>query len=51
MYRRLEGPLRLVVVADSAYKSNEDLTDCVALRGYITLIVGAAPQGTLVGLA
>ena len=32
-YRRLTPPLKMVTVADSAYKANEDLTDCTALRG------------------
>ena len=40
VYRKLVPPLRLVTVADSAYKANDDLTDCIALRGYIILVVG-----------
>ena len=35
----------MVTVADSAYKANEDLTECTALRGYIILIVGSDTSG------
>ena len=30
----------MVTVADSAYKADDKLTECVALRGYIILVVG-----------
>ena len=45
-YRRLMPPLKMVTVADSAYKANEDLTECTALRGYLVLIVGSNPSGS-----
>ena len=32
-YMRLNGPLRMVVAADSAYKSTEDDAGCLALKG------------------
>ena len=35
MYRKLCKPPRLVVIADSAYQSNAELTDCLALRGWL----------------
>eukprot|EP00975_Prorocentrum_lima_P025687 5402205-Prorocentrum_lima.AAC.1 len=31
----------MVVVADAAYKSNENLTGCLALRAYLVLLVGS----------
>ena len=40
-YRKLRGPLRMVVVADSAYKSAEDEAGCLALKGYLILLVGS----------
>ena len=45
-YRMLLSPLKMVTVADSAYKAAEDLSDCTALRGYIILIVGSDTSGT-----
>ena len=44
-YRRLTPPLMMVTAADSAYQANTELTECLALRGYITLVVGQAAQG------
>eukprot|EP00975_Prorocentrum_lima_P052122 10917130-Prorocentrum_lima.AAC.1 len=31
-YKKLVAPFRMVVVADAAYRSNEELSDCHALR-------------------
>ena len=39
-FTKLIPPLKMVTVADSAYKSDDGLTECIALRGYIILIVG-----------
>ena len=39
-FTRLTPPLKMVTAADSAYKADDSLTDCIALRGYIVLIVG-----------
>ena len=41
MYRKLQGPLRMVVAADSAYKSTEDEAGCLALKGYLIMLVGS----------
>ena len=41
LFRRLQPPVKLVVVADAAYQSNETNTECTALRGYIILLVGS----------
>ena len=38
LYRKLPTVPRLVIVADSAYQSNEDKTDCIALRGWLILL-------------
>ena len=46
VYKKLIPPLKMVTVADSAYKSNSDLTDCTALRGYIILLVGQRPTSS-----
>ena len=32
IYKRLTPPLKMVTVADSAYKANDDLSECIALR-------------------
>ena len=40
LYQKLEGPLRMVVAADSAYKSTEDDAGCLALKGYLIMLVG-----------
>ena len=45
-YRKLVPPLKMVTAADIAYKANEDLTECTALRGYIILVVGSSSSGT-----
>ena len=39
-FTRLTPPLKMVTVADSTYKSDDGLTECIALRGYIILLVG-----------
>ena len=39
-FTRLTPPLKMVTVADSAYKADDGLTECIALRGCIILIVG-----------
>ena len=49
VYKRLIPPLRLVTVADSAYKANDDLSDCIALRGYIILVIGQSTSRTASG--
>ena len=41
LFRRLTPPVTLVVVADAAYKANPGSQECLALRGYITMLVGA----------
>ena len=41
LFRRLEHPVRLVVVADAAYKAQPNAQECLALRGYIILLVGS----------
>ena len=41
LFRKLEPPLRLVVVADAAYKAKPNAQECLALRGYIVLLVGS----------
>ena len=35
----------MVTAADSAYQANTELTECLALRGHITLVVGQSTQG------
>ena len=45
VYRKLTAPLKVVTVADSAYKANDDLSNCIALRGYVMLIVGTDKNG------
>eukprot|EP00975_Prorocentrum_lima_P055566 11651001-Prorocentrum_lima.AAC.1 len=32
---------RLVVVANAAYKSNEGMSECLALPGYLILLLGS----------
>ena len=44
-YKKLTAPLRIVTTADSAYQANADLTECLALRGYIVFIIGASSKG------
>eukprot|EP00975_Prorocentrum_lima_P049719 10406845-Prorocentrum_lima.AAC.1 len=39
-FKKLVAPVRVVVVDDAAYSSNEDKSDCLALRGYLTAVVG-----------
>eukprot|EP00975_Prorocentrum_lima_P051740 10836592-Prorocentrum_lima.AAC.1 len=34
-FKKFVAPVRVVVVADAAYRSNEDKTDCLALRGHL----------------
>eukprot|EP00969_Alexandrium_andersonii_P284997 12598852-Alexandrium_andersonii.AAC.1 len=46
-FKKLVAPVRMVVVADAAYKSNEEKTDCLALRGYLVLVVGSQPTRSL----
>ena len=41
LYQKLQGPLRMVVAADSAYKTTEDDTGCLALKGYLIMLVGS----------
>eukprot|EP00975_Prorocentrum_lima_P062784 12887542-Prorocentrum_lima.AAC.1 len=40
-FKKLVAPVRVVVIADTAYNSNEDKTDCLALRGYLVAVVGS----------
>ena len=40
-YRKLQGPLRMVVAADSAYKSTEFEAGCLAFKGYLIMLVGS----------
>ncbi len=40
IFRKLKPPLKVVVVADSAYSAKEDSDECLALRGWIVLLVG-----------
>jgi len=44
-YHKLEGTPYLLCIADSAYQSNEDRTDCIALRGYFVFLA-CRPNGT-----
>ena len=37
----MNPPARLLVVADAAYKAKPDAQECLALRGYIIMLVGA----------
>ena len=41
LFQRLVPPARLVVVADVAYKAKPDAQECLALRGYIIMLVGS----------
>ena len=41
LYQKLQGPLRMVVVADSAYKTTDDEVGCLALKGYLIMLVGS----------
>ena len=41
IFQRLEPPARLLVVADAAYKAKPDAQECLALRGYIIMLVGS----------
>ena len=41
LFQKLEHPVRLVVVADDAYKAKAEAQECLALRGYIILLVGS----------
>jgi len=43
-FKKLTSPVRMVIVADSAYQANNDLTECLALRGYLIMIVGGQPS-------
>ena len=40
-FKKLQLPLRLVCVADAAYQANQDLTECIALKGFLILLVGS----------
>ena len=40
LIQKLPPPLRMVTIADSAHKADDQLTECIALRGYIILVVG-----------
>ncbi len=40
IFKKLEPPLKVVVVADSAYSAKEDSDECLALRGWLVLLVG-----------
>eukprot|EP00975_Prorocentrum_lima_P045566 9538060-Prorocentrum_lima.AAC.1 len=46
-FKKLVAPVRVVVIAGAAYKSNEDKTDCLALRGYLVDVVGSQPSRSL----
>jgi len=37
----------MVVVADSAYKANQECTECIALRGYLVMLIGSQPTTSL----
>ena len=41
LFQKLKPPASLVVVADAAYKANPGSQECLALRGYITMLVGS----------
>jgi len=43
-FKKLMSPVRMVIVADSAYQANNDLTECLALQGYLIMIVGGQPS-------
>ncbi len=40
-FKKLQPPLRLVCVAYAAYQANQDLTECIALKGFLILLVGS----------
>ena len=50
-YQQLKTPLNLVLIADSAYKCDDDDDECLALQGYIVALVGhdekTYPGGTM----
>ena len=46
VYKALKLPLRLVAVADSAYKATEALDECLALKGYLLMLVGSQESMT-----
>eukprot|EP00975_Prorocentrum_lima_P071512 12938116-Prorocentrum_lima.AAC.1 len=46
-FKTLVVPVRVVVVADAAYRSNEDISHCLALRGYLIAVVGSQPSRSL----
>ena len=41
LYQKLQGPLRMVAAADSAYKSTDGDAGCLALKGYMIMLVGS----------
>jgi len=42
-YKRLPGKPYILLIADSAYTTNDDSTDCIALRGYFVFLACAIP--------
>eukprot|EP00975_Prorocentrum_lima_P020939 4406670-Prorocentrum_lima.AAC.1 len=46
-FKRLVALVRAVVVADAAYRSNEDRSGCLALRGSLIAVVGMQPSRSL----
>eukprot|EP00975_Prorocentrum_lima_P067738 12916653-Prorocentrum_lima.AAC.1 len=43
-FKKLVAPVRVVAIADAAYRSNEDKSDCLALRGNSTQLLGLHSQ-------
>eukprot|EP00975_Prorocentrum_lima_P000450 85670-Prorocentrum_lima.AAC.1 len=41
LYKKCVAPVRMIIVVDVAYKSHEQLIDCLALRGCLVLLVGS----------
>eukprot|EP00975_Prorocentrum_lima_P010326 2196570-Prorocentrum_lima.AAC.1 len=46
-FEKLVAPVRVVVIADAAYKSNKGKTYCLALRGDLVAVVGSQPTRSL----
>eukprot|EP00975_Prorocentrum_lima_P068768 12922492-Prorocentrum_lima.AAC.1 len=46
-FKKCVALVRVGVIAHAAYKSNEDKTDCLALRGYTAAVVGSQPTRSL----
>eukprot|EP00975_Prorocentrum_lima_P068074 12918620-Prorocentrum_lima.AAC.1 len=43
-FKKCAAPVRVAVVVDAAYRSNEDRSGSLALRGYVVAVVGSQPS-------